>query len=255
MAATYQPQTPLPARLVREVATVSELPVYVDSVLTAPASGTYTLTRPDGSKAVDAQSVTIASSVATYSVTLGASEIVGDGWQETWVLTFGSTPRPFYRDAGCVLRAYPCVISTADCLQRHPELANQYPQGDSTAEKFVDEAQISVALWLLQQGRDPWLVVSPYSFREPQLLWALCFWFRALATYAGDASRFQFYADKYEADAKAALAAMRLTYDEDKDNQPDVGEAGQGAGAVLFLSSPPAFGFQSTGRRWWRGVP
>lgn len=255
MAATYQPQTPLPARLVREVATLSELPVYVDSTLTAPGSGTYTLTRPDGTKAVDAQNVTITSSVATYTVTLAATEAVGNGWQETWVLTFGSTPRTFYRDAGCVLRAYPCVISTADCLQRHPELANQYPQGDSNAEKFVDEAQITVGLWLLQQGKDPWLVVSPYSFREPQLLLALCYWFRALATYAGDVSRFQSYADKYEKDAMTALTNMRLTYDENQDNIPGISEEGQGAGAVLFLSSPPAGGFQSTGRRWWRGVP
>lgn len=239
MAASYQPQTPLPARLVRGVATLSELPVYVDSVLTAPDSGTYTLTRPDGSKAVDVQNVTVTSSVATYTVTLASTEVVGDGWQESWSLVFGATTRVFERDAGCVLRAYRSVISTADCLQRHPELANQYPQGDSTAEKFVDEAQITVALWLLQQGRDPWLVVSPYSFREPQLLWALCFWFRALATYAGDASRFQYYADKYEADARKALESMRLTYDDNADNHPDAGEAGQGAGALLLLSDPP----------------
>ncbi len=255
MAATYQPQTPLPARLVREVATLSELPVYVDSTLTAPGSGTYTLTRPDGTKAVDAQNVTITSSVATYTVTLAATEAVGNGWQETWVLTFGSTPRTFYRVAGCVLRAYPCVISTADCIQRRSTLAGQYPQGASNGEAYVDEAYIHVALWMLQQGKDPWLVVSPYSFREPQLLWALAFWFRDLATYAGDSSRFQADADKYEAAAQAALTDMRLAYDENKDNLPGIGEEGQGAGAVLFLSSPPAGGFQSTGRRWWRGVP
>lgn len=247
MGVGYQPQTPLPARIVRGVATPSDLPVFVDSVLTAPTEGTYTLTRPDGTKAVDAQSVTITEAVATYSTTLSSSETVGDGWQETWSLTFaGPVTKLFYRDAACVLRAYPAVIGTADLLQRHPELDGQFPPGDSNADRYIREAHTHVGLWLLQQSRDPWLVVSPYSFRDPQLLWALCFWFRALSTYAAEGSRYAYFAEKYEVEAKAALTSMKLTYDENRDNHPDVSEQGQSGASILFLSQPPQ------GSTWWK---
>lgn len=243
MASDYQPRISLPSWLVRNVATTAELAVYVDSVLTAPSSGTYTLTRPDGTAAVSAQNVTITASVATYAVTLATTESPGDGWQETWALVFSGVTHTFYRDAACRLRPYRCVIATADLERRHPELANNYPQTDTTAERAIEEATITVALHIMKDGRHPCMIVSPWSFREPQLLWALCYWFRSLATFAGDASRFQFYADKYEAEAKAALASMVFTYDLDDDNHPDVAEQGNSGGALTFLSNPPRGAF------------
>lgn len=249
MAVDYQPRISLPSWLVRSVATTAEMPVYADSVLTPPSSGTYTLTRPDGTKAVDAQNVTITNSVATYAVTLASTEAVGEGWQETWALVFSAVTRTFYRDAACVLREYRCVVTTADLERRHPELANQYPQGDTTWEDAIEEANITVQLHLMKDGKRPYLVVSPWSTREPTLLWALCYAFRMASTFAGEGSRFAFFADKYERDAKDALNSMVLTYDENVDNHPDADEQGQGGGAVVLLSNPPRGAFW---RSAWR---
>lgn len=243
MAVDYQPRIELPAEYVRGSEKTAELAVYLDSVLTAPSAGTFSLRRPDGTLAVDGEAVTVVSSVATRAVTLATTESLGEGWQEEWTLTLDGVDVIFYRDAAVVLREYRNVVTTADLLRRHQDLANQYPEGSTTFEDALSEAWVKVALYLIQQGRRPYLIVNPWTLREPTLLWALCFAFRAASTFTGEGSRFSFFADKYEQDAMRALEDMVLTYDDDGNNQPDEAEQGQSAASVLFLSNPPRGAF------------
>jgi hypothetical protein len=106
----------------------------------------------------------------------------------------------------------------------------------------VDEADTTVQEWLLLKGRRPYLVCNPWVTRSPTLLWALCYAFRACSTHTGEGSRFTFYADKYEREARVAMDAMVLTYDANADNHPAASEQGNGSGAVVYLSAPPHIG-------------
>lgn len=240
MAIDYQARIALPSWIVRGATTIVELPVAVDSTLTAPSAGTYTLYRPDSTAAISAQNVTVTDNVATYSISSGtlSSESLGEGWLEEWALTLGGVAKTFRRDAALVRTAPPRVVSTADLEQRHPELRGQYPAGDTNWERAIEEAHISVELELLKRGRRPYLVISPWSLREPELLFALAYAFRSIATYSGEESRFSQLADKYERMAKAAMTDLVLTYDGDNTGVPDEAKQGQGVASVIFLSAP-----------------
>ena len=243
MAADYQPRIRLPSYLRRAVATTAELPVTVDSVLTEPTSGTYTLTRPDGTDAVDAAATTQTGSVATYAVTLAASEALGEGWRESWALVFSGVTHTFVREAACVRSAPACEVSALEMRARHPELANQSTTiaDDETA---IEEAWISVQRWLIGKGRRPYLVIPSGALSEPVLLRALAIRFRNLSTFAGG-SRYSELADYYDSQVMLTLDSLSLTYDLDDDGMPDAGEQNTSARSVLFLNAPP--------RGWWAG--
>lgn len=251
MASDVRPRVTLPAYFLRGGTTVAELPVYVDSTLTAPsAGGTFSLVRPDGTKAVDTQTVTITASVATYSVTLASTETPGEGWACVWSLTVGGVAYTFRQDAACVLTVYRCGVSTVDLERRHPELAGQYPTGHTNWEPAIEEADLTVQRYLMEKGRRPCLILSPWSTHRPTQLYALAYAFRMCVTYSTENSRFQALADKYEAEARLALESMVLTYDENEDAHPDASEQGQTGSPVIFLSAPPHVGQDY--RRYWR---
>lgn len=237
MAATYQPRIRLPAFLARGRANVSELPVYVDGTLTAPDSGTYTLTRPDGTAAVDAQSATVTASVATYSVTPASTEALGEGWLETWSLVFSGTTYVFTRQSACVRDAPVREIGPVDMRARHPELGNQ-DTDVSEDEDACDEAWVSVQRWLIAKGRRPYLVIPSGALSEPTLLRALAMRFRNLSTFAGG-SRYAEMAAYYDEAYAAEMERLVLTYDMDEDGMPDGDETTTPARSVLYLHDPP----------------
>lgn len=245
MSTAHHTTTTMPVYLVRGRATVISFPLYdTDGDLAAPDAGdTVSVLRPDGTALVDAQTITVTGSIATYTVTPTASEDLGEGWQVVWNLTAGSEAQIAYKqDAAVVRQALYCTVTNGDLLTEHPELVDLYPSGATSWMPQILAAFDDVQRWLLQNGKRPYLVLSPHALHEATRCQALAKVFRSCSTYTVDSARYSELAAEYARAAKEAWGNVSLTYDFDGDGDPDTDEQATGAEPVLFLSDTPA---------WW----
>lgn len=240
---TYSARFSTPDWIGRATDQTLALPVYRDGALAAPASGTFTLTDPAGAVVVSAAAVTVSASVATYSLaaaTVPATLNLSDRWLETWSLVMpdGRT-YPFRRDAALVrARLYP-VVTDLDLTRLHTELREWMAQDASSLQNYIDAAWDDVLLRLMEDGRYPSLVLSPWSLRGAHTWLALAYAFRDYASSAaGSADKYGPLAAHYLEEYGKAWSRLRFTYDIDEDGVVDDEEQGVAAEPVLMLVQP-----------------
>lgn len=230
-----------PSWLERNIAQTVELEVVRgdSATVTAPSSGTYTLTRPDGTVAVAAQAVTVSASVATYSVTPAASEDYAVGWMETWALVVAGTTYNVKRLAAVVPQRLWCPVTTADILELHPEWT-AYPPGASSWEGAIAQAWRRFE-WELyhKMGKLPPLLLDSSAAYPVVLDYALANVARSLSTFAGAPEVMERLAATYDERAKGRWADIQLAYDADMDGELDAEEVRQSPGGIVFLSDTP----------------
>lgn len=231
MAADYQPVDKRPAYLRRGVATTSEYPVAIDSVLTAPDSGTYSLRDSGGTLVVDAQAVTVTASIATYAVTPSSTQALGDRYVESWSLVFSGATKVFERRA-VVCRTVPYLsIPTSKLTGAHPELTRQYPNS-TDLESFIELAEEELTLWLERQGRRAELVIDDGALDLAMLYLALRNTFRSLNP--GPGTRYDELEQKYDRLAERELESVVLDFDADEDGNITEAEADQTAQQIVY---------------------
>jgi len=231
-----------PADIERAAAQTARLSISIGDAVTptAPASGTYTLRRPDGTDLIAAQAVAIGvDAVASYAISASAvpaTETLGEGWQERWAITIAGVERIYTRPAALVRQRLWCPVANADVLEVHPELTG-YPSTQSSWSPQIDAAWKVADRRLRVAGRRPYLVLSPDALYEPVLYWSLERIFRLLSTYTTGEVRYGELADHYRSEAAEAWGRMTLTYDANDDGHPDAGEQGAQGNPVVFLSA------------------
>jgi hypothetical protein len=223
--ATYSFSRPAPYLLERGALQTIEAPIRYGSAgsLVAPASGTITINRPDGTALVSGAAVTVSSSTATYAVTPAASETLGAGWDVLWTLTIGGVVYPTFRQSAYLVKYVPpMVISARDLYTRIPELEHRVPQAQDDTDRGgtgtgwqpqIDEAYYELIRRLLSDGREPWKIREVTGYRD----WLLT---RALQLCVGTIS---FGPDSAWAQQSKALhfemqrasAALRFQYDDE----------------------------------------
>lgn len=140
--------------------------------LQAPASGTITIERPDGTELVSGAAVTVSSSIATYTVTPSASETLGAGWTVAWSLTMTDGVLPWREESYLCEYVPPNVVSAADLYRAQPELRHRVPEAqgdDGTAEGWqpqIDQAYDELLEMLVNDGRRPWEIRSVSSYHR-----------------------------------------------------------------------------------------
>ena len=244
--ALYRADLTLPVYLERGRQHTISLPVYDEagSLVAPDAADTVSVLRPDGTALVDAQTITVSGSIATYAVTATSSETLGEGWQVVWDLTFGSeTQRAYKVDAAVVRQHLYLTVANVHLLQRHPELADLYPENETSWDDAISAAWTTARIRLLQNGRRPYLVLSPWALHEAVLCLALANVFRTCSTYTDQEARYTALAAEYQERWRHEWDQVKLTYDNNNDGTPDEGEQGTAAPAVTFLSAPPASAF------------
>jgi hypothetical protein len=242
----YRTTFDLPVYLERGREQIISCPVYDESsTLAAPdAADTVSVLRPDGTALVDAQTIAVVGSTATYTLTPAASETLAEGWQVVWNLTIGTDSQRAYKvDAALVRQVLHPMVTDAHLTQRHPELVDLYPEGSTSFDGAISAAWTSIQIRLLQSGRRPYLVLSPWSLHEPLILLSLGYVFRALSTYTVGGDRYSDLSATYLKAYEDAWAQVNLTYDSDGDGHPDEGEQGQSGHPVIFLSNSPRSAF------------
>jgi hypothetical protein len=185
-----------------------------------PASGTFSLYRPDGSALVSAQAVTV-SSVATYSLTgaTTSAEALGEGWLVEWALVMPDGVTHTYRnDAALCRRELAPVISQDDLTQRHSDLPSLLGAAASY-QPYIDESWWTITNRLIGAGRRPYLVIQPSALRDCHLMLALHLVFLDYSTSAGDGGRWQALAAHYLTAYEQAWGQLRFAYDETDDNR------------------------------------
>ena len=236
----YAPRFPLPEFLVRAQDNDIEAAIYRDGAISAPTSGTVTIYDDAGTKVVDGDAITVASSKATYTVTaatLPDTKGLSDLWQIRWslVMSDGQT-YTFIREAHLVrLRLYP-VISDSDLEAMHGDLSRWKARTGGNLQGYIDEAWTQLQTALLQMGRRPWLVLSSSALRSPHLYLALSLVFRDFATSAGN-GRFGELSEDYFRMYEQAFGTLSIRYDSDETGLPSSDEVESAAG-VVFLGGP-----------------
>jgi hypothetical protein len=205
-----------------------------------------TVFRPDTTKLVDNQTVTVTSSVATYPIaalTLPSTENLGEGWMVQWDLYLGAalTYRQFRVDAALIRTKLWPSASNIDLLDRHPELASQYPYGESSWDKVINSAWQSIELRLLESGRRPYLIMNPWGLRESLVLLSLARVFRSLSTFTPGTGKYVELATEYMKEYEKEWDRVKLTIDWSNEGYPDPADQGQAASPVVFLSNSPVW--------------
>lgn len=189
-----------------------------------PASGTFSLYRPDRSALVSGQAVTIpGGGVATFSLLGSAttSEALGEGWLIEWALVMADGVTHTFRQPGALCRRQLMpVVGQDDMTQRHSDLPALLGTAASY-QPYIDEAWWTITNRLEAQGRRPYLIIQPSALRDCHLMLALHLVFLDYSTSAGDGGRWQALAAHYATAYEQAWGQLRFTYDEDDSNNVD----------------------------------
>lgn len=241
MEVGYSVRLGLPQLIERGRDNVVSVAVYRDGALVAPSAGSVTLTNPAG-VTVATVAITVVSSVAqaTISAASVAAEQLGDGWRILWTLTLAGVVRTFTHEAALVRSAFSAPIADADLYRRVSALD---PNGGrplstlTTYQQYIDEAHEVIGARLINQGRRPWLIMSPGALRELYVVLTLALIFEDFTTRQSEVFRED--AMRYRAQYEAAWAGLRFAYDEDQDGRAEGGRR-RPAASVWFLGRGPA---------------
>jgi hypothetical protein len=218
----------------RAVTTRIETRLGADKV--APSSGVFTLTAPDAST-VSTGSVTVSSSVATYSIPAGdlpSSLAYGGGYRERWKLTFSDgTVTEGQRPAYLAREPLYCPVTQADLDQQVPGLASLLGASTSNLQGWIDLAWGDTLERLIQGGQWPDAIVDVDGLAHGVRALALAYTYEAFATASPD---YAITAATYRTRAESALGAVRYRIDSDQDGYAD--EERRHGTPVMRRSSP-----------------
>jgi hypothetical protein len=241
-SAPFTARIPFPDFLERARTQLVKLEVYRDGALAAPSSGTFTLFDSNGDEVVSAAAVTIASSVAQYSIgaaTLPTTVPVGEGWQEEWALLMSDgVVHTFRRSAALVLRTLYPVITDLDLTALYTDLDELRPAALASFQGYIDEAWRQVLGRLIAKGRFPYLILDPFSLREIHLETTLAIIFRDFSSSLGQGQYLEL-AESHKKEAAFAWQTLTFQYDEDHDGKPDGDGRRKAAEPVIYLSNAP----------------
>lgn len=248
-----------PSLIVRGGACAVRLPAYRAGALVAPTSGTYSLIAPGGAVVVNVAAVTVASSIATYTIpalSLPATlEPLGEGWQEQWSLVFAGDAVPYVvrRTAALARIALYPVISEEDFAPLYPNLSDFKVGAIVSYQPQIDEAWNQIISRLIREGRLPYLIRTPDALREAHLHLALSLIFGGFGM-AADSVHFRELADRHGKSYTAAWTATNWQQDSGQTGQVDDATARTSASMVLRINASPhassGYGWRGTVGRW-----
>jgi len=220
----YSTRFRLPELLERGRDNAISCPLYRSGQLVEPDSGTVSVYDSAGVAIVNAAAVTITSSIARYTIPAAtlSGKALGEGWRVEWSLELDGVDRLYRNEAALVRAAAAPPITDLDLFERVSSLnpSTAAPISSlTTYQTFIDAAHVELQLWLLNQGRRPWLVLSPASLRQAYLLLTLALIFEDFQTRLNAA-----YADQardWRRQYAAERDSVKLAYDATDSGQAD----------------------------------
>lgn len=223
-----------PDFIVRGRSQTLEMPLRYEGALVAPTSGTVTVSDANGDDVVSAASVSVVSSIATYALsaaTVPASLSFSDLWRETWTLLVSGETVVIERPAALVRDDIYPVISVEMINARHSDLNAAFT--DAEVQTALGLAWDDVMARLMDEGREPYRILSPQSLREVHR----CRTFHLLFTDMWSSSsggKYRAMAGNYDARYEAAWNTLRVDYDANDDGVASPEERRRSGSPVLL---------------------
>ena len=189
-------------------------PVYLNGTLVAPTSGTISIYDSSNTALVDAASVTVTGSIATYSYSPASTVTLSDTWRVEWTLVLSGATKVFRNQAALVRNLLYPVITDIDLFRRHRTLDPSASDSDTIRTSWqdvIDEAWAEIQLRLIEAGNRPNLILSPYVLREVHLFKTLELVFQDLAVRHNET--YQSLSDSYAKKFLDAWSRVQLVYD------------------------------------------
>lgn len=231
---------PYPDDIVRAADTTITLPVYEEGSLKTPASGTITIKDESDTEIVSAAAVVIVDGVASYTVTAATvpdTLSLSDRWMEYWTLVIDGTTHVFRRPAALVLDLLYPVLTDQDMLDEYTEVRRWLAEDRSSLSNYIDAAWRDIVVRLIEDGRRPYLILSPYSLRPAHMHLAAS---KAFRDFGASASKDGKYSKMSETEYKRyteAWSRMTLRYDYSEDGLANEA-ADVSSEPVTFLAMP-----------------
>lgn len=212
-------------------------PLYREAALVAPSSGSCAVYRADGS-VVETLTVSVVASVATVTTSSLAGETRGENWRVEWTLVVAGLACTFDRMAAlCRRRLFP-VVTDADLIRKHSDLATLRPTGTDSYQPYIDDCWEELLHDVRQKGSIPHLVMAPEDLKFVLL-------YRVLNSIYNDFNRSQNgtwlqRAQDYERKAKEAFDGLSFKYDTSDSGVADAKR--RSVSPVTILTS---------GGEWW----
>jgi len=207
------------------------LPLYSEAgVLQTVASGTITV-RLGSQVLVDELAIT-PGAPPSYTLLATATQDLApsDEYQEIW-----TTPLGQFTHGGFLVRhAYYSTVNDTHLQERHPELLQLLPPGETTAEKFRRQANEKIQRDLLKQGRRPWLIVDAWALHDAEKFLALHTWANDAAMRTSGTSDYLRLAREYLAAYEREMGSVSFRFDESESGQASSAmESAEASGIVL----------------------
>ena len=210
-------------QLIRAQDNLIRCPIYDGADLAAPdADGTVSVYRDSdtddgGPSIVNAQTITVTSQVATYTVlaaSLPTSIDFADSWRVVWKLTIGTDEITVRQTASLVRYVLFPVVTDQDLYRRARALNPSTATPITTRTTFQDERDETWAMIynrVSNQGNRCNLIMEPSALRESHLTRTLAMIYRNLSTREDDA--YDRRAEEYMEDYKVAWRDLKFKYD------------------------------------------
>jgi hypothetical protein len=229
-----------------------QMEAYRDGALVAPSAGTFTLVDPSGTALVDAQAVTIASSIARYTIdatAIPATLELGEDYQERWSLVMpdGST-RTILREAAIARFLLHPVVADVDLTSEYPDLVAEFATVATSLQGFLDEAWRQICEKLFQRDRWPDLLISTSALRLPHRELALYLAHKALYRSAPSVNRWETLMQLHQAGWEREWGALTAKWDRDLDGLADGGR--EAVNGVVHRHVGPRANRPLLGTRW-----
>lgn len=213
-------------------------PVYRAGALVAVTAvgSSAAVYRADGTL-VGTFSVTVLSSIpgATIPSATLASEQYSSAWRIEWSLVMpDGIPHVFKRMAVLGRSALYPVVTDADLLRRHSDLADQRPASMTSFQDYLDEAWAEVVHKIRQKGSLPHLVSDPEDLRYVLMYETLAGIYLDWSLAPGSDSKWAAMAVHYQGKAKEAWGTLSLQFDMNEDGAADEVRS---ASPVTFLGT------------------
>lgn len=212
----------------------------------APSGGTISIYDESGQLVVEDEPVVLDNDDLTYEVLpamVPATLSLSDRWQVRWKVSFPGKPDQLITQPAhlCRSRILP-VISDYHLLRRHSDLNNLLPADQPSWQSYLDDAWEDIQIRLLEMGRRPYLILSPFSLKGVHTAMTLARIFRDLSTYTQGPGKYAELASHYEEEAEKLWGSIRFDYDFDEDgfvsDEDEINAAGE---PVVYLSATPGF--------------
>jgi len=250
--ATYTPYTARIRRteiLERAKAQQTELKVYLNGSQIVPASGTYTLTQPNGTdKVVNEQAVTIdTDGTVTFNHSSGELSTtlpLGEGYLQEFKLVISGDEHTFRRLAAVTLRRLYPTVTDEDLTDEYHDLNDLRPSSLSSYQSYITSAWMEILRRTRTNGTCySYLVLSPESFHDSLLHLALYKIFRDFHTGLSQSNgRFLDLANEHYKLYNHHYGQINFVYDTEHENKAQDPDKRTGQ-PVIFLSNPPSRGF------------